>query len=223
MARTTVAIATAEATPANDTGDAQAHAERSVPPLAEFAAREMQRHNAVAHDCLTRMLPDIERAAAAVVRTIAAGNRIFLFGNGGSAADAQHIAAEFTGHFMVERGPLPAIALTTDTSALTAIGNDYGYEHVFSRQLLALARPGDLAVGISTSGNSENVVRGLQQANASGCTTLGLLGGAGGKAARMCDLPLVVPTPETPRIQEMHILIGHILCSAVDHCAGRTR
>ena len=148
------------------------------------------------------------------------GNRIFLCGNGGSAADAQHIAAEMVCRFETRRRGLPAIALTTDTSALTAIGNDFGYERVFARQVEALARPGDLLIGISTSGNSGNVIAAVEQANEMGVITLGLLGGTGENAGgRLLDLAahaLVIPSQVTARIQECHILVGHIWCGMID-------
>lgn len=137
-------------------------------------------------------------------------------GNGGSAADSQHIAAEFVGHFMKERGPLNAIALTTDTSILTAVGNDYSFNDVFSRQVRGISKPGDILVGITTSGNSQNVIEAVQAAKKCGCKTIGLLGRDGGKLAPLCDISFVVPSNETPRIQEMHILIGHILCDLLE-------
>lgn len=147
---------------------------------------------------------------------INAGNKVLLFGNGGSAADAQHIAAEFTGRFVKERRSLPAIALTTDTSALTAIGNDYGFEKIFERQVYGLANSGDVLIGISTSGNSPNVIKALKAGKDMGCKTIGLSGRDGGQMNELCDINIVVPSNVTARIQEMHILIGHIICEAVD-------
>lgn len=144
------------------------------------------------------------------------GNRILLCGNGGSAADAQHIAAELVCRFESNRRALPAIALTTDTSALTAIANDFGYARVFARQVEALARPGDLLIGISTSGNSGNVIAAVEQAREMGISSLGLLGGDGGKLAALVDQALIVPSAVTARIQECHILIGHIWCGMID-------
>lgn len=158
----------------------------------------------------------ITEAARLVGEVILAGKKILVFGNGGSASDAQHIAAEFTGRYVKERRGLPAIALTTDTSALTAISNDYGFARVFSRQVEALAQPGDLVIGISTSGNSENVLQGLIRAKELQCHTLGMTGNGGGRMAEIADILLNVNCRTTARIQEMHILIGHILCSAVD-------
>jgi D-sedoheptulose 7-phosphate isomerase len=162
------------------------------------------------------LLNAITAAARLVTSTISGGKKILIFGNGGSASDAEHIAAEFTGRYVKERRGLPAIALTTDTSALTAISNDYGFSRVFARQVEALAQPGDLVIGISTSGNSENVLQGLIAAKQMPCGTLGLTGNGGGKMAGLCDFFLNVNCKTTARIQEMHMLIGHILCSAVD-------
>ena len=159
---------------------------------------------------------DIKKACETAVATLKAGGKILLCGNGGSAADAQHIAAELTGRYKTERSALAGIALTTDTSALTAIGNDYGYEFVFSRQLEALGREGDLLIAISTSGNSGNVVKALELARKIGIKTIGLSGRTGGAMNELCELNLVVPSNDTPRIQEMHIMIGHIICQAID-------
>lgn len=168
-----------------------------------------------------QMLPSmIEQVAILCIEALQRGNKILLCGNGGSAGDAQHIAAELTGRYKVERRGLPAIALTTDTSALTAIGNDYGYERVFERQVEALACSGDVVIGISTSGNSENVLRAFHVAKAMGCECIGMSGRDGGK---MNDLSLnvVVPSFDTPRIQEMHIMIGHIICQLIDDAFSR--
>jgi D-sedoheptulose 7-phosphate isomerase len=165
---------------------------------------------------LAMLKPDILKAAEALRRALGSGGKILFFGNGGSAADAQHWAAEMTGHYMRERKGLAAIALTTDTSAITAIGNDYGYERVFSRQVEALARPGDCAVGISTSGNSENVRLALSEARARGCSTVAVLGRNGGTIRPEADVTLVYPATETPRIQEFHVVLGHLLCALVD-------
>ena len=158
----------------------------------------------------------IDHSADLVIEALIRGNKLLLLGNGGSAADAQHIAAELTGRYLRERPGFAAIALTTDTSALTSIANDYGYDHVFERQVEALARPGDVVVAISTSGNSPNVVRAVERARQIGCAVIGWLGRDGGELAALCDIPLVVPIEETARIQEMHILIGHVLCDQVE-------
>ena len=159
---------------------------------------------------------DLVRASAMAVDTLKAGKKILLFGNGGSAADAQHIAAELTGRYKTERRGLPGIALTTDTSALTAIGNDYGYDRVFDRQVESLANEGDLLIGISTSGNSKNVINAFIVGRELGCKILGLSGRDGGAMNELCDLNLVVPSDNTPRIQEMHILFGHTICQLID-------
>ena len=145
------------------------------------------------------------------------GNKVLLFGNGGSAADAQHIAAEIVGRFKRERKALPAIALTTDTSILTAVGNDYGFETIFERQIEALCMPGDIAIGITTSGNSENVIRGLKKAHDLGATTIALTGRDGGKVVDIAHYSFIVPSYDTARIQECHITIGHVLCEIIEH------
>ena len=165
---------------------------------------------------LESLVPSLEVAAKMLIDTLKSGGKILLCGNGGSAADAQHIAAEFTGRYKKERQGLSAIALTTDTSALTAIGNDYGYDCVFSRQCEALARNGDLLWGISTSGNSKNVLNALEKARKMGCKTLGFSGRDGGAMQNFCDVLLISPSNDTPRIQEMHILMGHILCDLIE-------
>ena len=158
----------------------------------------------------------IVSCAECLAACLTAGHKILIFGNGGSAADAQHIAAEFVNRFEIERRPLAAIALTTDTSILTSIGNDYCFEDIFAKQIAALGQAGDIAWGISTSGNSPNVVTALSTARRQGLSTLGLAGGTGGKMAALCDRILVVNSRSTARIQETHITVGHILCSLVD-------
>ncbi len=154
--------------------------------------------------------------ASICVEALRNGGKIVLFGNGGSAADAQHLAAELSGRYKMERPPIAAVALTTDSSALTAIGNDYGFDNVFSRQVGALVRSGDVAIGISTSGNSENVIRGLKEARKLGATAAGLGGNGGGRMNESADPYLVVPSDDTARIQEMHITLGHILCAVIE-------
>lgn len=151
-----------------------------------------------------------------MAEALRSGNKILLFGNGGSAADAQHIAAEIVGRFRKERQALPAIALTTDSSILTALGNDYGFEHIFERQIEALCMPGDIAIGITTSGNSENVIRGLRRAHDLGATTIAFTGRNGGKVVDIAHYSFVVPSYDTPRIQECHITLGHVLCEIID-------
>jgi D-sedoheptulose 7-phosphate isomerase len=155
-------------------------------------------------------------AAQRLATYFAAGHKLLIFGNGGSAADAQHIAAEFVNRFTVERKPLPALALSTDTSILTSISNDYSFDEVFSKQIKALGRKDDIALGISTSGNSKNVILAVETARDMGLYTVGLTGCGGGELARCCDLALIVDSRATPRIQETHITAGHILCELVD-------
>lgn len=165
-------------------------------------------------------LDDIQHFAVMCSHALKNGNTIFFMGNGGSAADSQHLAAEFVGRFVRERRGFPAIALTTDTSILTAVGNDYGFDAVFARQVEALARCGDVVVGISTSGNSPNVVKAIEAAKALGAKTIGLTGMSGGKLESLCDLCISVPSKVTARVQEAHILIGHIVCEYVDNEVG---
>jgi D-sedoheptulose 7-phosphate isomerase len=155
-------------------------------------------------------------AVQMVVEAFKAGNKILLFGNGGSAADAQHIAAEFVNRFLIERPPLPAIALTTDTSILTSISNDYGYADSFAKQVKALGKEGDVAIGISTSGAAANVLKAIKAAKEMGLKTVGLAGRDGGELAKLVDIALVVDSQIVPRIQEVHITIGHVLCEMVD-------
>ena len=173
-------------------------------------------HILIANLAANQLTSEIEAACKMVIDCLKNGNKILLFGNGGSAADAQHIAAEFTGRFVKERRGLPAIALTTDTSALTAISNDYGFAKLFERQVEALANPGDVLIGLSTSGNSENVINALVQGNKIGCKTIGLTGKSGGLMSSSCNINIIVPSENTARIQEIHILIGHIICMIVD-------
>jgi D-sedoheptulose 7-phosphate isomerase len=151
-----------------------------------------------------------------VTAALKAGNKILLFGNGGSAADAQHLAAEFVNRFVIERPPLPAIALTTDTSIITSIGNDYDFADIFSKQIRAIGQKGDIAWGMSTSGASVNVVKGLEAAKKIGMVTIGLTGRDGGDVARIVDHALNVSSTSTPRIQEVHITVGHVICEMVD-------
>lgn len=171
---------------------------------------------AVKQTVIEELVPSIEQAAKIMIEALHKENKIFFFGNGGSAADAQHLAAELIGRFLKERQSLPAIALTTDTSILTALSNDYGFEIIFARQIEGLAKEGDVAVGISTSGNSANVFLGLEKAKEYGCKTIGLLGGGGGKIASVCHVPIIILDKATPRVQESHIMIGHILCDLIE-------
>jgi D-sedoheptulose 7-phosphate isomerase len=158
-----------------------------------------------------------------VVTALARGNVVFFFGNGGSAADSQHLAAELVGRFVGERRPLPALALTTDTSILTSIGNDYGFDQIFLRQIQALGRPGDVAIGMSTSGNSPNVLHAVEAARACGLVTVGLTGRDGGRLAELAHHCLRVPSDDTARIQESHITIGHLICQGVDDAVAEGR
>jgi len=168
------------------------------------------------------MGPAICRAAALVLEALAAGGKVLLCGNGGSAADAQHIAGELVGRFLKERRPLPALALHANTSVLTAIGNDYGFEEVFARQVSAHGRAGDVLVAISTSGNSPNILRAAAIASRNGLKVIGMTG-VGGRLKDLCDLCLCVPSDSTPRIQEMHILFGHIIAQLVEEALCLSR
>jgi len=181
----------------------------------EFLQAELAAHQAMFKE-LNAMLPQISTVAECLRDCLKRGNKILLMGNGGSAADSQHIAAEIVGRYKCERRGLPAIALTTDTSILTSIGNDYGFEFIFSRQVEALCDLSDVVIGISTSGNSVNVVRGIETAKQIGATTVALTGGSGGKLAALCDYSLIMPSSDTPRIQEAHIFIGHSLCGLME-------
>ncbi len=172
------------------------------------------------HEVARTLGDGLVQAAKTVVTALQNGNKILLCGNGGSAADAQHIAAELVGRFQADRAGLPALALSTDTSTLTSVGNDYGFQAVFARQIQALAAPGDVLIAISTSGRSENVARGVAAATQRKVFSIGLLGKDGGTIAELVNLPLVVPGSDTARIQEAHITMGHILCEFVDLAYG---
>jgi D-sedoheptulose 7-phosphate isomerase len=184
--------------------------------LTERLAEAVAEANQLKKRFVEEQAEQVAAAARLMVGTLQEGGKILLFGNGGSAADAQHLAAEFVNRFRVERPPLAAIALTTDTSILTSIANDYDFLEVFAKQVRALGRPGDLAVGLSTSGNSPNVVEALKAARQLGLATLALSGGEGGPVAAAAELAIVVPSRSTPRIQEVHITVGHVLCDLVD-------
>jgi D-sedoheptulose 7-phosphate isomerase len=177
---------------------------------------EFNEHIKVSLETIKSIEKPIEIAANLCIDALKKDNKILLFGNGGSAADAQHIAAELVGRYKTERKGLSAIALTTDTSSITSIANDYGYLNVFSRQVEALANKGDILIGISTGGTSANVISALKLANELGCITIGLSGKSGGEFNSLCDVNIVVPSEDTPRIQEMHIVIGHIICHLID-------
>ena len=174
--------------------------------------RSLEVHGRLLEACL----PAMTIAANALVSAYRAGHKALFFGNGGSSTDSQHLAAEFLGRYSRERSPLPAIALADNMAAVTAIANDYGYDHVFSRQLQALAARGDVAIAISTSGNSRNVVEAVTRARELGLFTIGLTGSSGGRLRGLVDALIAVPSDETPRVQECHILVGHALCDAVE-------
>lgn len=175
----------------------------------------IQEHQSVIA-ALEPLVPSIVAVAEAMRHCLKSGGKILLMGNGGSAADSQHIAAEIVGRYKKERKGMPAIALTTDTSILTSVGNDYGFDFIFSRQVEALCTPADLVMGFSTSGNSRNVVLAIEKAKEIGAVTVGMTGGTGGKLASLCDHNLIMPSADTPRIQEAHIFIGHSLCDLVE-------
>ena len=183
--------------------------------MIEIIKSELNLHNEVSSK-MEKLSSSIESIAKLAIETIKSNGKIILFGNGGSAADAQHIAAELVGRYKTNRKGLAAIALTTDTSALTAIGNDFGYENVFRRQLEALLNKNDLVIGISTTGNSSNVINALEYAKSIRSKVVGFSGAQGGKMSDVCDINLIIPSDDTPRIQEMHILVGHTLCHLID-------
>jgi D-sedoheptulose 7-phosphate isomerase len=178
--------------------------------------KQLQDHQSLIEVLERDMAPAIAEMSSLISAALANGSKLLVMGNGGSAADSQHFVAEIVGRFKMERKALPAVALSTDTSILTAIGNDYGFESIFSRQVEALAAPGDIVIGLSTSGNSPNVLKALNEARQRGCRTIGLLGKDGGSIKTACDLALVVPSTDTPRIQEMHITVIHIVCDLVE-------
>jgi len=163
-----------------------------------------------------RLTNDIAEASKTIIDCYRKKGKLILFGNGGSAADAQHLAAEMVGRFKMERAALPAIALNTNTSIITALGNDYDFDIIFARQVEAITREGDVAIGISTSGNSPDVLKGIEKAKSLGAKTIGLTGRDGGKLAQVVNLALVVPSADTPRIQEAHITIAHIICDLIE-------
>lgn len=188
----------------------------NLPASSSLAKSSIESHIALFQDILANETPVIEECSAMIFDAISKGKKILLCGNGGSAADAQHIAAEFVGRYEAERRAIPAIALTTDTSALTALSNDYSFERVFARQVEALGNEGDVLIAISTSGNSPNVISAVMEARTKGCKTIGLTGKNGKKLASLCDACVLVPESRTSRIQEAHITIGHIWCEIVD-------
>jgi D-sedoheptulose 7-phosphate isomerase len=181
-----------------------------------FWASEFDEHETVAKATRHALVEPFEELLLAASASIKAGGKILFFGNGGSAADAQHLATELTVRYITNRAPIAAIALTTDTSALTAIGNDLGFEQLFARQVAALGKKGDVAIAISTSGNSKNVINALIEARRMGIITVGFSGKTGGGMAELCDILLNVPSTTTARIQEMHITLGQMLCGALE-------
>ncbi len=185
--------------------------------MKKIIENEFQTHLETIKKVIETMQDSLEKASKLAVDTLKNGNKILIFGNGGSAADAQHIAAELVNRYKTERRALPAIAITTDTSILTSIGNDYGYDRVFDRQVESLASKGDLLIGISTSGNSANVINAFKVGKEKGCKIIGFSGRDGGAMNEYCNVNLIVPSNDTPRIQEMHILFGHTICQIIDN------
>lgn len=181
-----------------------------------FFEREFEAHMAAVTATRDGARESLRRLVDVCARSLRAGGKVVFFGNGGSAADAQHLATELCVRYAADRAPIAALALTTDTSALTAIANDLGFASIFSRQINALCRPEDICIGISTSGTSENVLAGLRAARSRGCVAAGLAGGDGGRMLRLADPLVIVPAQATARIQEMHILLGHMLCAALE-------
>jgi D-sedoheptulose 7-phosphate isomerase len=188
--------------------------------VATFLHGELREHREVFEATASAIDRPFSAVLDVIENSVRAGGKLLLFGNGGSAADAQHIAAELVIRYKTDRAAIAAIALTTDSSAITACGNDLGFDALFSRQVEALSRPGDVAIGISTSGNSPNVIAGLLEARRRGVHTVGLTGGDGGRMPGACDAMITVPSKVTGRIQEMHILIGHMLCQALEQRLG---
>lgn len=188
-------------------------------PMTDLFLRNLNEHRAL-FDTLDALAAPVAQAGALAAQALQQGHKLLFCGNGGSAADSQHLAAELTGRFVRDRRPLAALALSTDSSALTCIANDYTFDEVFARQVVALGRGGDVLVAISTSGQSRNVVRAVQEARALGIGVVGLLGRDGGVLRELCDVAIVVPSPVTARIQEAHILIGHTLCGLIEDTLG---
>jgi D-sedoheptulose 7-phosphate isomerase len=187
--------------------------------MTSLFVRNLAEHQ-ILFQALAPLGAQIEAIGSVLAHSLKAGGKIMLCGNGGSAADSQHLAAELTGRFVNDRTPLAGLALSTDSSALTCIGNDYGFGEVFERQVRGLGRSGDCLIALSTSGNSENVVRAVNTANSMGITTIGLLGRDGGKLATLCGHAVIVPSPITARIQEAHIFIGHTWCGLIEQEMG---
>jgi len=184
--------------------------------ISTLLTNSLREHQATLESLIDQTLPDIERSGRLICDSLNRGNKLIICGNGGSAADAQHIAAELVGRYEKVRRSFPAIALTTDTSALTAVSNDYGFEEVFARQVAGLATAGDVLVAISTSGKSPNVLRAVEKARELGCHTIALTGAGAEPLSSTCDMAVVVRSPRTSRVQEAHITIGHLWCEMVD-------
>ena len=178
---------------------------------------ELKEHIELINQVLLNQTKKINEIAWLIINCYKNGNKVILFGNGGSAADAQHIAAELIGQYKLKRKSLPAIALTTDTSILTSVANDYGFDKIFERQIESIAKKGDVAIGISTSGNSENVIKGILKAKEKEAKTIAFTGNSGGKLKNIVDVLLNVPSDNTPRIQEAHIVVGHIACNIIEN------
>lgn len=200
--------------------DANAPLSQRLQFLDGFWAAELDEHLAVAAETRRTLREDFARLVEICARAFAAGNKLMIFGNGGSAADAQHIATEFSVRYRTDRRALPAMALTTEGATLTAVGNDLGFERIFARQIEALGKPGDVAMGISTSGRSRNVLQGLLQARSQGLLPVALGGGDGGDMRGLADPCLLVPSQTTARMQEMHLMLGQMLCGAVEIALG---
>lgn len=200
--------------------DAHANLNQRLRSLDAYWAGELDEHLAVATETRRVLLSDFARLVETCARAFASGHKLMIFGNGGSAADAQHIATEFSVRYRKDRLALPALALTSEGATLTAVGNDLGFERVFARQIEALGRPGDVAMGISTSGRSRNVLQALSQARSQGLLPVALSGGDGGELRGLADPCLIVPSRTTARIQEMHLALGQMLCGAVEIALG---
>jgi len=185
--------------------------------IEEIIKKAFQEGTQIKDQFLKDSIGQVVKVVNVITAALKKGNKILLFGNGGSAADAQHLAAEFVNRFLIERPPLPAIALTTDTSIITSIGNDYDFAQIFAKQIRAIGQPGDVAIGMSTSGVSPNVLRGLEIAKKMGLVTIGLTGRDGGQIAQAVDYCLNVSSNSVPRIQEVHITLGHVICELVDY------
>lgn len=189
---------------------------KSETSIAQLLTASLREHLETLQSLIANSLPEIQRAGEMLCNTLSSGKKILICGNGGSAADAQHIAAELVGRYEKQRQSWPAIALTTDTSALTALSNDFGYEEVFSRQIAGLANTGDLLIAISTSGKSANIIRAAEKARELGCKVVGLTGKSAQPLASLCDISVAIPSGRTSRVQEAHITIGHLWCEMVD-------